>query len=81
LGPLEKLLLLLELPELDALELELELELLELGLEVLDELELDDELLLLDELLLTRDAQSLTILMSSSGTLFGSFCNCLSSST
>ena len=69
---------LLELLELELLELELELELVEL-LELELELELGLELEL-EVLLFTREPQSATMRTSSSGTLFGSACNCLSSS-
>jgi hypothetical protein len=74
----------LELLLLDVLELDVELE-LEPGLEL--ELELDVELeleLLLEVLLLlrfTREPQSATMRTRSSGTSFGSFCSCLSTST
>jgi hypothetical protein len=75
----------LELLLLDVLELDVELELepgLELELELDVELELELELLL--ELLLlrfTREPQSATMRTRSSGTSFGSFCSCLSTST
>jgi hypothetical protein len=76
----------LELLLLDVLELDVELELepgLELELELDVELELELELLLEVLLLLrfTREPQSATMRTRSSGTSFGSFCSCLSTST